>query len=233
MLLPMKKSSMLINNLALGAVFVCLTSCETFSISNTGNNRMYGGELSEFDVLGIGAGDKPRARSGARRPARGGRILLVQSGATIPDAALEQAFSQHYSIVPFNGSGSSRYHNGNVKDPAINGKLRTAAASAGASHVVCVWGVVEAEREEHVTKAVSWVPVLGQIVPDESSHMRTSLKAASVNASTGAWDAVSAYTPVTTMRGSSGLTRSSLRTLQIEKAKKKGYADLANKLAES
>ena len=41
------------------------------------------------------------------------------------------------------------------------------------------------------TKAVSWVPIVGGIIPDESQEMRIRLKIALIDVATGQWDAFS------------------------------------------
>ncbi len=215
-----------------------LASCSVTSISNTGSNALYRGELSESDVLGItGSSPVSLAAPGNWTPPRSGsRILLVQSGAMMPDAALLQSFEKHFDVVTFSGLASDydRWDNSKEKKhetpPAR--KLRAAAAAAGAQHIVCVWGLVDSEDVEHATKAVSWVPIAGNLVPAKTEHMRISLKAGIIDTASGRWDSVSHYTPVSKAT-SSELGRSARRTQQIEASKADGYGELAAKVAQS
>lgn len=49
------------------------------------------------------------------------------------------------------------------------------------------WGVLESARENLSTKVVSWVPILGALVPDENQRMRIRLKVALIAVKTGHW----------------------------------------------
>ncbi|MEM0895437.1 MAG: hypothetical protein AAGJ79_01035 [Verrucomicrobiota bacterium] len=221
---------------AISIVTCAITSCSTVSISNTGNNRLYSGELSQMDVLGL-TSESPVSLASYKNwspPRNGGRILLVQSGAMMPDPALLDAFEQRFDVVAFSGlkSDYSARSSSGLKKEAIPTarKMRAAAAAAGAKHIVCVWGSVESEDVQHATKAVSWVPVAGGIVPDETEHMRLSLKAGIIDTTSGQWDSVSHYSPVS-KSVSANLNRSVRRTQHIESAKESGYEVLAEKVA--
>src|SRR5215472_6507740 len=81
----------------------------------------YRGELSEFDVLGITRGQATseseiaEALDNARRVklAPESSILLIQSGAVFPDAAMVAELSKHFRVVPFSGLPSN--------EPAVAG----------------------------------------------------------------------------------------------------------------
>lgn len=66
--------------------------------------------------------------------------------------------------------------------------LRLAAAKGGYEKIVAYWGILETAREGLGTKAVSWVPIIGGAVPDESQRMRIRLKVAIVDVKSGQWE---------------------------------------------
>jgi hypothetical protein len=192
----------------LGAVLL-LGACETRSISNSGyagagggrGNPFYRGELTEFDVLGIDlerpVGDDDIARSAAayrRLVARkGSTILLIQSGAIIPDDPMAQALARYFTVIPFSGVPVASHEAAAVR-PAPPGDaaqyargLRLAAAKGGADFILCYWGMLESAIDRQPTKAISWVPVIGSVIPDETQHMRIRLKLAIIDVATGSW----------------------------------------------
>ena len=65
--------------------------------------------------------------------------------------------------------------------------LRLAAARSGASTIICYWGMLESGVENHVTKAISWAPIVGAAIPDQTQHMRIRLKIALIDVRTGDW----------------------------------------------
>src|SRR5215468_6164470 len=103
-------------------MLLSLAACGTRSISDSGyrggywggrsdDNRLYRGELSEFDVLGIERGQaiaesEIQASLGAReRPTigRGASIMLIQSGAMFPDEPMVQALEARCGVGQFSG----------------------------------------------------------------------------------------------------------------------------------
>lgn len=186
-------------------VVVLLAGCSLRSISNAGypgrysaGNPLYRGELSELRVLGL---DKTReiteqdiqAAAVEKRERltlkKGDSIVLVQSGALLPDHEMIAGFDRYFTVVPVSGVPESDAQNG--ADYAKS--LRYAAAKAGAEKIIVYWGLLEAESDGLATKAVSWVPLAGWMVPDESQRMRIRLKLALIDVRTGQWEA---YTPL-------------------------------------
>lgn len=175
-----------------------LCGCETRSISNSGynsgypgarSNPLYHGELSEFDVLGI---DTKAAASDSDIRAqfadyhkitvkRGAPVLVIQSGALIPDDAMLRELDRSLITSPFSGvpiaAGAGRYATA----------LRLAAAKGGYEVILCYWGVLESAVENQATKLVSWVPIVGAAIPDKSQHMRIRLRIAVVDVKSGRW----------------------------------------------
>lgn len=192
---------------ALGVmVLVLLSGCATRSISNSGYpgqsyNPLYHGELSEFDVIGVDptSGSTDAAIAHAldmhRKPVlrRGDAIMLIQSGALLPDDAMLQAMAPLFDVKSFSGvpltrNGVPQYAAAPaVNSPDYSSALRMAAARAGAETIVCYWGVLESARAGEASKLVSWVPVVGSVVPDETQRMRIRLRMIVVDVRSGGW----------------------------------------------
>ena len=238
---PMKLTSVLIP-VALGASLV-LSSCYTTSISNpssswsSGSNQLYDGELSEYDVLGIRKDAKAtdaaiaaalgKAKGSVRlRP--GSRILLVQSGSPQPDGALQKAFEQHYTALPFTGAPQLVKSKKQVDQDTAR-RLRLAAAHSGASHVICVWGTLDSTDGELATKTVSWVPIAGMLIPDETMATRINLKAIVVDVRSGSWRSV-ATEPIVAEGVSSRIGRERAWTRIVEGLKAEAYPELARQV---
>jgi hypothetical protein len=164
----------------------------------------YRGELSEFDVLGITRGQSTsqseiaEALDHARRVklSLDSSILLIQSGALFPDAAMVAELSKHFRVVPFSGLPSNEpavagWHKPGTEAQSYAKSLRLAAARGGNDIILCYWGMIESEKENLPTKTISWVPGINWIVPDETQHQRIHLKVALVDVRTGNWSVFS------------------------------------------
>lgn len=227
------------------ALFV-LAGCESRSISNSGFDHRYNyagrggqadgyaGELSELDVLGvtpdsaITEADIRTALQGATgvRLEPASKVLLIQSGAEFPDAPMLEALSRQFSVAPFSGKPRGRADGA----PSYSKSLRLAAARGGYDKIVCYWGVLESERKNKITAAVSWVPVIGSVIPDERENMRIQLKAAIVDVASGRWSIVTPA-PRTSTSLSSIVGRRTTDQDLVTALKTKGYRDLAEALA--
>jgi hypothetical protein len=194
--------------LVLCVAIALLSGCTTRSISDSGypqggyygsrsSNPLYQGELSEFDVIGVDAGATPSeeevAAALSRSPDRislrkGDSIMLIQSGAMIPDSEMIQHMEKAFSVSVFTGV-PERSKESNA---SYSRSLRLAAAKAGIQTIVVYWGVLESGIENLGTKTVSWVPIVGSVVPDEAQTMRIRLKVGVVDVKTGHWEM---YTP--------------------------------------
>ena len=216
--------------LALGA-FGC--SRRSISDSEYRKDSVYGGrqsapapfrgELSEFDVLGINPGEKAsdeeirRALESRRNVAlpKDSGIMLIQSGAMIPDAPMSKALEKYYKVSVFSGipegSGSS-----------YAAALRLAAAMAGCDAIMVYWGMLETAKTVSGSKLVSWTPVIGAIVPDEAQQMRICLKVALIDVKT-AYCELFAPEPFQDSAWSSHLTRESSDQAQVAGLKLKAY----------
>jgi hypothetical protein len=186
----------------MGVALIALSGCTTRSISNSGyqsggyyggsSNHLYKGELSEFDILGVEAGreytDQEIARELDRNHKRlvlrkGDSVLLIQSGALMPDEEMVKEFEKYFSVSLFTGVPEKT-------DKKLNysTSLRHAAARAGITTIIAYWGVLESGTRNLATKTVSWVPIVGWGLPDEAQEMRIRLKVATIDVRTGQWE---------------------------------------------
>jgi hypothetical protein len=202
--------------LLIAAGFILAGCASTRSISNSGYRQpdtaprhpvrsghvdsafAYRGELSEFDVLGVSRNqtafdeDIQQALDAAKsiRLKPQSTLLLIQSGAMFPDPPMVDGLSRSFRVVPFSGvpPGQGNDAEGNFN---FSKSLRLAAARAGAETIVCYWGILESVEEKFPTKTVSWVPLVGWVVPDERERMRIRLKVALLDVRTGNWSVFS------------------------------------------
>ncbi len=101
----------------------------------------------------------------------------------MPDATMVSALSQYWDINTLTGENQIYNSEGN-----INTFLRYTAASGGNRFAVVYWGVVETANRSHETKGISWVPIVGWVIPDESTRMRIRLKFAIIDVASGRWN---------------------------------------------
>lgn len=217
-----------------------LTGCLSRSISGKGGRSLhkqqavlYGQELSEQDVLGlnnqhhISEAQIQHALDSSRNLAvpKGSRVMLVQSGARVPDPAMISSFDKDYDVTVFTGI-ANKANLGNNFSKA----LRLAAARAHSEKIVCLWGKVESATRKLETKVVSWIPIVGQIVPDKAQRMRIQLKIAVIDVRTGAWDVYSSKTFEDTSI-SAKISRESSDQGLIEDLKKEAYREAAKEFS--
>lgn len=234
----------------LAVLLLSLVGCQTRSISDSGYhggrwgggdvNRVYRGELSEFDVLGIERGqaiaeNEIQASLGAReRPtiARGSSIMLIQSGAMFPDEPMVRALEARYDIGQFSGIPEERSQSASASPAAPASyamALRLAAARGGYDKIIAYWGVLETAQEGLGTKVVSWVPIVGNLIPDETQRMRIRLKFAVIDVKTGQWD-LYVPEPLKDDAISASLSRASSDQAQVAFLKEAGYNAAASGL---
>jgi hypothetical protein len=167
------------------------SGCTTRSISNSdsygGRGYYYGhgpqiggyqGELSEFDVLGVDRrgqitdadiASTLATVNTAARLTRASRILLIQSGADFPDAAMHEAMQQHFHVASFPGkpvrppaqSETARNTGAGPERASYSKSLRLTAAQGGYDKIVCYWGQLESAEVDQATKIISWIPIIG------------------------------------------------------------------------
>lgn len=228
------------------AITLPLSSCLTTSLSDpTGSGHQK--DLNLYELTG----DRPQAqvsekdiraalggRSGTL-PRRGGKILLVQSGAQQPDEELAKAFGLLGQPVSWTGLSQEKERSGNAdkdnKDAsaaaagAIGRRLRLVAAQQGCSHVVVVFGEIQSAYQTLATDSlVGWLPVVGDVVPGEHSGTRLFVQALVLETATPRYTVVTA-----SPREESGLTTTrggdAAKTRRSERMKKLIYPELAAK----
>jgi hypothetical protein len=229
--------------LSIVAAAMLVSGCTTTrSISNSGyretanyrhdsgpvDDFAYQGELSEFDVLGIDtsklATEEQIARaldaSGRVSLHKGSSVLLIQSGAMQPDPPMVAALEKQFVVVPFSGQ------RGGQSGAGYSRSLRLAAAQAGCETVICCWGTLESATKGNETKTLSWVPVVGWVLPDESQQMRIHLKVALVDVRSGRWTLHSSEA-FEDRAHSNRLNREGADQKQVERLKCLAYASAA------
>jgi len=224
--------------LLIGAAALLLAGCETRSISDSGYRRdngrhhvepvHYSGELNELDVLGIERNPSitedqiSKALDGASRVKirKGSNVLLVQSGAQYPDDPMIEELNHAVTVTPFGGQSNQ------FEREAYHKALRFTAARGGCETVICYWGILESARQSFDSKAISWVPIVGSLIPDEHQHMRIRLKVAIVDVRTGNW-AMFSPEPFTDKAVSARLGRERSDQAQVNKLKQQAYAAAA------
>jgi hypothetical protein len=228
--------------LAVGAGLLLLAGCETRSISNSayrsdspagrsGEPGHYIGELNELDVLGIERNPnisedqitKALDSSARVKIRKGSKVLLVQSGAQYPDEPMIAELNHAVTVTPFGGLPNQ------FEREAYHKALRYAAARGGCETVVCYWGILESARQSLDSKVISWVPIVGSVLPDEHQHMRIRLKVAIVDVRTGNW-AMFSPEPFQDKALSARLGRERSDQAQVAKLKQQSYAAAAQDL---
>lgn len=228
---------------------LCMTlllgGCGTRSISNSGyaadsdrryygrSDPMYKGELSEFNVIGIDPkktiSEADIQSAAAARPhlaiPKGSSLMLVQSGAMIPDEAMAKAMEKYYNIAAFTGVPEQ----GASAAEGYSRALRLAAARGGNDKLVVYWGLLETGRENLATKVVSWFPFIGGVLPDETQRMRIRLKVTVVDVKTGQWETFTPE-PFENTDTSGRLSRVSSDQAQVALLKDLGYRAAAEDL---
>ena len=186
------------------SLLVLVVGCTTRSISDSGypghgyygakqSNPFYKGEISEFDVLGVDPDssitdddiDTVLHESPRRKLLRkGDSILLIQSGAIIPDQEMIEQMEKSFSVSVFTGVPEKD----KKENQSYSKSLRLSAAKAGIGTIVVYWGILESGIEDLATKSVSWLPIVGSAVPDEAQKMRIRLKVAVIDVRSGQWE---------------------------------------------
>ncbi|HEV2673198.1 MAG TPA: hypothetical protein VGV37_01570 [Aliidongia sp.] len=214
-----------------------LTGCETRSISNAGypgsTNALYRGELADLDVLGVQnsgpitdehiADTLVASRKIAPRPDE--PILVVQSGAQTPDSEFLTALDAHFTIGTFSGIPPQS------RDDFAR-KIRLIAAQGGYGQILCYWGTLESAKTNEVTKAVSWVPIAGWLLPDQTQKMRIALRAVLIDVQSGNWRMYRPV-PLDDEQLSAIFNRRGSDQDQVVRLKQAGYTALAHDLIES
>ncbi|MBI5092109.1 MAG: aminopeptidase [Candidatus Hydrogenedentes bacterium] len=229
-----RRQEILISSLSGLLILTLLTGCMSRrSISHArGYEPSYEGELSEFNVLGVDPtqpiSDTDIAAAFAKehnvKLQAGKAVLLIQSGSPVPDEPMCTELARHFRVAQFSGVPDKTSSTANFSKT-----LRLTAAQGGYDFIVCYWGVLEAEQANLATKTVSWVPMAGRFVPDETQRMRIRLRAVVVDARTGQW-VMLAPEPIEARTASARANRDNADQAQVATLKEKGYTSLVETL---
>ena len=240
----MKKSKISVTILFSLAIILTFGGCRSRSISSISgysDNDGYRGELNELSVLGVRIDENVTdsdisavlaAREGKPVVLKRGDVLaVIQSGARFPDKEMSDPLETLSKVVPLSGVPPKHGRERKNKDPIrIDRSLRMAAAKGGAHKLLVYWGILESAAEpEQAAKQLSWVPLLGRAIPDETQHVQIRVKAALIDVATGNWTMIRTE-PMQDKRMSSRLTRESTDLKQIISLKEKAYAQFAQDL---
>lgn len=190
--------------LAVLVMVLALSGCAVRSISDSGykeggyyghrnDNPFYKGELSEFDVLGIEAGKEiseqdittaAAAKKERMTMRKGDSVMVIQSGAMLPDEDMTVNMEKYFSVTVFTGVPEANKQ----ANTSYAKALRFAAAKAGIEKIFVYWGVLESGTRNLATKTISWVPIVGRAIPDQTQEIRIRLKVALIDVKTGQWE---------------------------------------------
>jgi hypothetical protein len=90
--------------------------------------------------------------------------------------------------------------------------------------------VLETAQEDLATKAVSWIPIIGNGIADQNQRMRIRLKVAVVDVRSGQWETF-APEPIESAATSADRTRVSSDQGQVAALKDAGYKAAADEIA--
>ena len=109
---------------------------------------------------------------------------------------------------------------------AAGRRLRLVAAQQGCSHVIVVFGEIQSDSRALPTSAVSWVPVVGNLIPSERSGTRLIAQAIILETGSPRYTTVTARpqqtTGITTDNGSG-----TINSRRAPKLKAAAYPELA------
>ncbi|MBL63747.1 MAG: aminopeptidase [Opitutae bacterium] len=208
-----------------------------------GNSHGYQGELNELSVLGVRVNEEVSSEDIAQALDERGRnplelnkgdvLAVIQSGARFPDKEMLGSLEPLAKIVPLSGvSPKPREDRRGKESIRMDKSLRMAAAKGGANKMLVYWGILESASEpEQAAKQLSWVPIAGRLIPDETQHVQIRVKAALIDVATGHWTLIRTE-PLQDKRMSSRLTRASSDLKQVLALKEKAYGQFAKDLKE-
>jgi len=161
------------------------------------------------------------------------RERWIQSGALQADPDMTSAMERYYTVSSFSGvpRDLSRYPKDAPWPPIPYSQLfRMAAAKGGFDTVIVYWGILESATEKMGGKAISWLPIIGGVIPDENQHMRLRLILTAIDVRTGQWETISPE-PVDDEATSNQHSRAASDQRQIALLKAKAYTKAADAVA--
>lgn len=216
------------------AVAGCAT--RTRSISNSGYNQRYGfeysdkaayrGELCEYDVIGLDASsrisqtdiDEALNSKISLEIPKESSILLIQSGAMIPDDGMIESLEQFYRVSVLPGMPTTFGSNSWAM------AVRLIAAKGGHDTVVVYWGILETSQKQFGANGLVWVPLVGRVIPEEAQDMRIRMMIAVVDVKTGRSDIFAPPACSEHRTATVGVNREEMDQQQVTSLKSKAYS---------
>jgi hypothetical protein len=94
--------------------------------------------------------------------------MVIQSGAMLPDEDMTKNMEKYFSVTVFTGVPETN----KTENTSYAKALRFAAAKAGIEKIFVYWGVLESGTRNLATKTISWVPIVGGAIPDQTQEIR-------------------------------------------------------------
>ncbi|HET7369600.1 MAG TPA: aminopeptidase, partial [Gammaproteobacteria bacterium] len=107
--------------------------------------------------------------------------------------------------------------------------LRLAAAKGGYKTILVYWGQLDSGTRNGDSKAISWIPVIGWSINDETELMRIHLKMALVDVASGDWKLFTPP-PFEASKSSDFFTRTSTDQSLVTQLKAQAYQAAAERL---
>ena len=189
----------------------------------------------------------------------GDHLLVVQSAALMPDEQMTALLESSFTVSPFTGitdhkritpqpdymlvarllvtaaKESAEAGKANTSDssplPHYAQVLRFAAAKAHIQTIMVYWSILESGIVNRQTKLVSWLPVVGTIIPDETRYIRIRTKVCLIDVKSGQWEA---FTPTTfnNKQLTAAIDRNTGYGKQVEKLKALAYHNTVEQMLE-
>ncbi len=204
-------------------VFGCTTSNRSISQYQHGYNTSYRGEISQLNFIKEISISKATGSNTPIYISEEERVMVMQSGQLHPDSSLLVHLDTECNAIPISGIPEKN------KDLVPNVTLLDAARAGGVTKIMAYWGNVETSIKPKHSKMVSWIPIAGYYVPDESQKMRVTISAIVSDVSSGRWFNFTAHSSETEISHSIYTARRK-DSEQVEKLKAEAYENIVQQL---
>ncbi|MDR0807093.1 MAG: hypothetical protein LBN41_10195 [Enterobacteriaceae bacterium] len=118
-------------------------------------------------------------------------IILVQSGALVPDAVMQAEMAKYYQVSVYSGIPPTKPRVKKDSEGVIQNNymksLRLVAAKGKQPTVVVYWGSLEIGIYDETSKSVLWSPYRGEKLPMNTKSLRYLMRFVAVDTRTGNW----------------------------------------------
>lgn len=173
-------------------------------VENLGNSQNM--QLTEYEVLDIDLNQEISeedirtaveiAKSQVFKLTPKSKIVLVQSGATVPDTTMQEIMMKHYRVSVYSGISQAKntpkvFKKNDQSTVTSNNsfirKLRLASARAKQDKIIVYWGKMELGRLDRESKTRVWEGYNGGSIPSSTEYLRYLVRFAIVDVNTGMW----------------------------------------------